>query len=44
MATAMREMHEYKTHKILGATIRVQLPELINPTLNEIKMIVRDPR
>jgi hypothetical protein len=40
----MSTMHEYKTYKILGTTIRVQLPELIDPTINEIKMIVRDPR
>ena len=41
---AVPEMHEYRTHKIFGVTIKVQLPELINPTLNEIKMILRDPR
>jgi hypothetical protein len=40
----MEEIHEYKKYKIFGITINVQLPELIDPSLNEIKMIVRKPR
>jgi hypothetical protein len=40
----MEEIREYKKYKILGKSIKVQLPELIDPTLNEVKMIVRKPR
>jgi hypothetical protein len=40
----MEEIHEYRKYKILGKSIKVQLPELIDPTLSEIKMIVRKPR
>ena len=40
----MEEIREYKKYKILGTTIKIQLPELIDPSLNEIKMIVRKPR
>jgi hypothetical protein len=40
----MEEIREYKKYKILGKSIKVQLPELIDPTLSEIKMIVRKPR
>ncbi len=37
----MEEIHEYVMYKILGTTIKVQLPELIDPSFNEIKMIAR---
>jgi hypothetical protein len=40
----MTEIHEKTTYKVLGQTITVQSPELIDPRLNEIKMIVRKPR
>jgi hypothetical protein len=40
----MEEIREHRKYKILGKTIKVQLPELIDPSLNEIKMIVRKPR
>jgi hypothetical protein len=40
----MEEIHEYRKYKIFGLKIKVQLPELIDPSLNEIKMIVRKPR
>jgi hypothetical protein len=40
----MEEIREYKKYKILGKSIKVQLPELIDPTLNEVKMIARKPR
>jgi hypothetical protein len=40
----MQEIHEYRKYKILGTTIKVQLPELIDPSLKEIKMIVRKSR
>ena len=40
----MIEMHEYRKYKILGMTIKIQLPELIDPHLFDIKMIIRKPR
>jgi len=40
----MEEIREYKKYKMFGVTINVQTPELIDPSLNEIKMIVRKPR
>jgi hypothetical protein len=40
----MEEIREYKKYKIFGKTIKIQLPELVDPSLNEIKMIVRKPR
>jgi hypothetical protein len=40
----MEEIREYRKYMILGTTIKVQSPELIDPTLNEIKMIVIKPR
>jgi hypothetical protein len=40
----MEEIHENVQYKLLGITIKVQLPELIDPSWNEIKMIVRKPR
>jgi hypothetical protein len=40
----MEEIREYRKYKLLGITIKVQLPELIDPSWNEIKMIVRKPR
>jgi hypothetical protein len=40
-AITMIEMHEYRKYKILGMTIKIQLPELIDPHLFDIKMILR---
>ena len=40
----MTEIFEAKTYKILGITIKVQQPELIEPTFREIRQILRKPR
>jgi hypothetical protein len=38
------EMHEYRKYKIFGITVKIQLPELIDPHLFDIRMIERKPR
>ena len=40
----MIEIFEAKTYKILGITIKVQQPELIEPTYREIRQVLRKPR
>jgi len=40
----MIEIREHKNYNLLGKTIKVQLSELKNPKLNEIKMITKRSR